>query len=111
MKKDASLIVSVPNIMNKSVIMSLLKGEFHYEDAGILDRTHIKFFTIKTIIELLEKCGFKTDFVGMVSNAQVGVNISNEEEEEFQNAVNCISGAAHYQQFEAYQYILRATNI
>ncbi len=111
MKKDASLIVSVPNIMNKSVIMSLLKGEFHYEDAGILDRTHIKFFTIKTIIELLEKCGFKTDFVGMVSNAQVGVNISNEEEKEFQNAVNCISGAAHYQQFEAYQYILRATNI
>ena len=33
-------------------------GSFRYEDAGLLDRTHIRWFTRTTIIELFESCGY-----------------------------------------------------
>ena len=41
----AHLIANVPNIAHWSVIVGLLKGEFRYEDKGLLDRTHLHFFT------------------------------------------------------------------
>jgi hypothetical protein len=37
----------------------LLWGEFNYSETGILDRTHLRFFTYRTIVELLEQCGFR----------------------------------------------------
>lgn len=47
------LIVSVPNIRNWKFIWRLLaKGDFHYTDAGLLDRTHLRFFTPETAVEL-----------------------------------------------------------
>jgi len=51
------LIVSLPNIRHRSVIKDLVfRNEFNYADAGILDRTHLRFFVRKTAIELCE-CG------------------------------------------------------
>jgi len=34
---------SIPNLMHMSVFMTLLKGSFDYEEAGILDRMHVSF--------------------------------------------------------------------
>lgn len=51
------LIISLPNIRNWKFIRRLLfKGDFHYQDAGLLDRTHLRFFVRDTAIELAE-CG------------------------------------------------------
>ena len=51
------LIVSVPNIRNYRFIWRLLtKGDFHYRDFGLLDRTHLRFFVRETAIELAT-CG------------------------------------------------------
>lgn len=36
----------------------LLRGEFEYSDKGILDRTHLRFFTKKTLLELVKLCEF-----------------------------------------------------
>jgi 2-polyprenyl-3-methyl-5-hydroxy-6-metoxy-1,4-benzoquinol methylase len=48
------VIVSVPNIAHLSVsIPLLLRRRFDYQEAGILDRTHIRFFVEKTAIKLL----------------------------------------------------------
>lgn len=48
-------IVSLPNIRYLKVLTDLvLKGEFTYEEMGILDRTHLRFFTRKSAIRLLE---------------------------------------------------------
>lgn len=55
---EGRIIVSIPNIANWSVRFSLLCGQFEYSDTGILDRTHIKFYTLKTAKELLHKSGF-----------------------------------------------------
>ncbi|MBV8770449.1 MAG: methyltransferase domain-containing protein [Hyphomicrobiales bacterium] len=51
------LIVSVPNIRNWKLLWRLAaKGDFHYRDAGALDRTHLRFFVRDTAIELAT-CG------------------------------------------------------
>jgi 2-polyprenyl-3-methyl-5-hydroxy-6-metoxy-1,4-benzoquinol methylase len=56
------IIVSVPNVAHVSVAVPLIvKGEFRYRDAGILDRTHLRFFTRSTTEALLKEAGFVAD--------------------------------------------------
>jgi 2-polyprenyl-3-methyl-5-hydroxy-6-metoxy-1,4-benzoquinol methylase len=56
---NGQIIVSLPNISHLSVsIPLLLKRRFEYEDAGILDRTHMRFFVEETAIKLLNDAGF-----------------------------------------------------
>jgi len=84
LKEDGYFIISIPNIRNQNVLKELLlKGRFDYSDSGILDRTHLKFFTRDTAIEMLEGVHLKIDrmvknesgdeldrnFVGKLENA------------------------------------------
>jgi 2-polyprenyl-3-methyl-5-hydroxy-6-metoxy-1,4-benzoquinol methylase len=55
------VIVSVPNIANYSIRLRLLCGEFRYTDTGIMDRTHLRFFTWHSFTELLSQCGFSIE--------------------------------------------------
>jgi hypothetical protein len=48
----------VPNVANITVRLALLFGRFNYMERGILDRTHLRFFTHKTARELLEHAGY-----------------------------------------------------
>lgn len=52
-----SVIVSLPNIGLWSTRLSLLAGRFEYADTGVLDRTHLRFFTRKTAVRLIEEAG------------------------------------------------------
>jgi glycosyltransferase involved in cell wall biosynthesis len=52
------LIVSVPNAVNITVRLMMLFGQFSYSDRGILDWSHVRFFTRKTIRSLLEQNGY-----------------------------------------------------
>ncbi len=52
------IIACIPNAQHWSVQARLNLGLFRYEDAGLLDRTHIRWFTRTTIIELFESTGF-----------------------------------------------------
>lgn len=58
LKKGGQLIVSVPNIANISIITNMLMGKWHYGDSGILDRTHMRFFTYKEMVENLARHNF-----------------------------------------------------
>jgi len=53
------LIVSVPNAVNLTVRLMVLFGQFRYSDRGILDWSHVRFFTRKTIRTLLEESGYR----------------------------------------------------
>lgn len=53
------LIVSVPNAVNLTVRLMVLLGQFRYSDRGILDWSHLRFFTRKTVAALVEKCGYR----------------------------------------------------
>lgn len=56
--EDGRIVVSVPNIAHGGVIASLLCGEFEYRDVGLLDRTHVHFFTPATLGRMLHANGF-----------------------------------------------------
>jgi 2-polyprenyl-3-methyl-5-hydroxy-6-metoxy-1,4-benzoquinol methylase len=56
-----ALIVSVPNIANWLLRLSLLAGRFNYTDRGIMDRTHLRFYTVHTVAEMLGDAGFRVE--------------------------------------------------
>ena len=45
LKEAGSILVSVPNIAHNAILLSLMAGKFEYADVGLLDRTHVHFFT------------------------------------------------------------------
>lgn len=52
-------IVAVPNIATWSMRAQLLRGDFDYQETGILDRTHLRFFTWDTFHELVARLGWR----------------------------------------------------
>lgn len=64
---NGTSIVSLPNIVSLHARLKLLLGVWRYEDAGIFDRTHLRFFSVATGRELIEESGFRItheSFVG-----------------------------------------------
>jgi len=59
LKPEGQLITSVPNVRHWSVLLPLLfKGEWQYQSHGIMDRTHLRFFTKKSAAKMLVDSGF-----------------------------------------------------
>jgi SAM-dependent methyltransferase len=56
---DAQILACIPNAQHWSIQARLNCGEFDYADAGLMDRTHIRWFTRKTILNLFQSCGFR----------------------------------------------------
>jgi 2-polyprenyl-3-methyl-5-hydroxy-6-metoxy-1,4-benzoquinol methylase len=52
-----SIIASIPNVGHYSVCSGLLRGKWDYGDFGLLDRTHLRFFTEKTAMGLMTRDG------------------------------------------------------
>lgn len=55
LQPDGVVIISLPNIANLYIRLQLLLGRFDYTDRGILDRTHLHFYTRKTFLEFLQQ--------------------------------------------------------
>ncbi len=49
------VIISIPNVAFGGVRLSLLNGTFDYVDSGLLERTHLRFFTLSTALQLFEQ--------------------------------------------------------
>ncbi|MEN9918634.1 MAG: hypothetical protein RL662_1070 [Bacteroidota bacterium] len=53
------VVASIPNMRNFNVLKELLfQQSWEYKDEGILDRTHLRFFTKKSIINMFTRCGY-----------------------------------------------------
>lgn len=57
LKPGAIVLASSPNIAHKNVINNLKKGNFNYEDIGVMDRTHLRWFTPNSFQELFSDAG------------------------------------------------------
>lgn len=104
-KDEGSIIASIPNIMHIGVIRQILTGNFTYENAGILDRTHLRFFTGYEIQKMLLKCGFKLD------NIYSKEVLIDENEKNLINDLCKITGEGYKYQYLTYQYILKGSKI
>lgn len=59
LKPTGSVFVSLPNVGLWSVRAGLLFGRFEYQDTGVLDRTHLRFFTVRSARRMLEEAGLR----------------------------------------------------
>ncbi len=106
LRPGGTILCCLPNAQHVSVLASLLRGEFQYQAAGILDATHLRFFTFASACKLLLDAGFAPALVDPIVTAPdepflqrlqpviayLGVNV-----ERARAAMSC------------YQYVLRGT--
>ena len=59
LKKGGTMLVSLPNLAHVYVLGNLLRHDFRYRDWGILDATHLRFFTYKSMARLFAGAGLK----------------------------------------------------
>lgn len=56
---NGSVVACIPNIQYWGMQLAVNMGDFRYQDSGLMDRTHIRWFTRVTIIEMFEKAGLQ----------------------------------------------------
>ncbi len=59
--RQGCVAVCIPNAQHWSVQIRLCIGAFRYEDSGLMDRTHLRWFTRVTMLEMFRDCGFKVE--------------------------------------------------
>lgn len=58
LKEDiGKILVSIPNIGHNAVLVDLFNNKFEYRKTGIMDNTHLRFFTHDSAVEMFRKCG------------------------------------------------------
>lgn len=103
LKAGGQVLASIPNVMHFTVIRDLLHGNWPYVEAGILDKTHLRFFT-------------KHEIEKMFSGAQYGLRqyqsiviYESAEDTAFIQKLTALSGNSQLaEQFRAYQYLVKA---
>ena len=66
LREGGRMVVAIPNVAHWSVRFRLLAGRFDYDESGILDRTHLRFYTRDSARAMLEQAGLEireTDWV------------------------------------------------
>lgn len=107
LKSDGCIIASIPNIMNAVTMYHILSGKFTYAKSGILDRTHMRFFTKYEIEKMFNDCGYDIEFLGY--NQIVG---RNEKINEFENEIMSMKSLnIDPDEFNVMQYIIKATKM
>ncbi len=56
---DATVLVCMPNVEHWSFVLRLLAGKFDYDDQGLFDRTHLRWFTPRTMGQLMADAGLQ----------------------------------------------------
>ncbi|GFP76640.1 glycosyltransferase [Clostridium fungisolvens] len=105
LKKDGYILASIPNVMHYSVIRGLLNGNWTYEDSGLLDRTHLRFFTYNEIRRMFISTGYVDRYCLMV---YIG---KGPQDDEFINKISELIDDSLKWQLDAYQYIFKAQRI
>ena len=71
---SGEMVVSLPNVAHWSVLQGLLNGSWEYQDAGILDRSHLRFFTRESALRLFADAGFSAaSVIPIALSGQTGI--------------------------------------
>jgi UDP-2,4-diacetamido-2,4,6-trideoxy-beta-L-altropyranose hydrolase len=101
--EEGRVLLSVPNLMHFSVLSELIRGNFTYQDVGLLDRTHIHFFTRKEVMRMLYQAGFEAEVMNMKL-----VNGEGSDREFVRKLVELSEGASCEADFYTFQYFVKA---
>ncbi len=101
LKPGGHLIASLPNVMFIGNLDNLLHGHWDYEDAGILDRTHLRFFTADSIQKIFEQENFT---ISKMYNVSFGISDEHQKLAEKLSAIFDID----IENFYSFQYYVDA---
>ena len=105
--KDTGIILaSIPNIMHISVINEIINGHFSYKDTGILDRTHLRFFTLNEIAKLFASANLIIDEFYSTPNYNL-----NENEQILLEKICSITNETLRAQYLSSQYIVKSSKL
>ncbi len=99
LKENGWLLISLPNIRYIVPVLKILGNKFEYEESGVLDRTHLRFFTLHTMEKFLHDCGF--EIVKRTSNRNNGWKMK----------ILSILSFGILSSFSVYQYIFLARKL
>lgn len=102
LKESGSILVSIPNVSHNSIIIDLLKNEFNYHPIGLLDSTHIRFFTKKTFDDLIRHNGYFIRYVSALYLRPEDTEFENSYDELPEEIANYLSKLNFG---EAYQFV------
>lgn len=99
------VVLSIPNVAHGSVRLALLQGSWAYRDTGLLDRTHIKFFTFDGVERLLDEAGLVATEIRAVVLDPLAVEVEVDQARLPQGVVDWVRHQPHA---STYQFVLRA---
>lgn len=113
LRPGGTVCVSLPNVQHWSAVIDLIGGRWDYRDAGLFDRTHLRFFTLDTILDLLRAAGGTVEAARPLVPAP-GASLIRGWERHDAVMAELESLCARFglpfdaRRFNAYQYVLRA---
>jgi SAM-dependent methyltransferase len=58
-REGGQVLACIPNVQHYSILVNLLRGKWDYQDEGLLDRTHLRFFTLSGVQQLFARAGLQ----------------------------------------------------
>ncbi|CAL1239967.1 class I SAM-dependent methyltransferase [Candidatus Methylocalor cossyra] len=104
---EGYVLASIPNIAHAAIVYELAHGRFDYRDMGLLDDTHIRFFTLKSIHRLFESAGFTVAHLDRVevapTDTEFRIQVWSDTQRRFLRYIEQNNPESH-----TYQYIVKA---
>jgi len=97
-----AILASIPNVMHYSVLRGLINGNWTYQDAGILDKTHMRFFTLNEINKMFLQAGF-----GKLEYRATTLNATEDDKNFISEITKITANPSDSTQFFAYQYLVK----
>lgn len=105
LRPEGYVVASIPNIAHASVRLALMEGRFEYRPLGLLDDTHLRFFTRESVESLFEGAGF---MVGEMRRTTAGAFETEVEVDRQSVTEEMLAKIAADPDSETYQFVLSA---
>ena len=102
---DGAVVISVPNVGHIDLRLALLQGRFDYQPTGLLDDTHIRFFTYDTLLDLIESAGLIVADIERITTNAFETEIA-VDRDGIDQAI--LDAALAVPESETYQFVVRA---
>ena len=102
LKPEGKILFSVPNVAYNGLLMGLINDNFNYNELGLLDDTHVRFFTYHSIEKLAKELGFRA-FIDALQLPVLNSEFHEEEKKISQQAINVLNSRSYG---NVYQYLV-----